>query len=67
MVATRLAASSTANRNTLPRPRWECSDKRCAKVRANPTKRMRLINKIKESCSRNGSGMVVLFCDEAQR
>ena len=34
---------------------------------SNPTKRMRLINKIKESCSRNGSGMVVLFCDEAQR
>ena len=34
---------------------------------SNPTKRMRLINKIKESCSRNGSGIVVLFCDEAQR
>ena len=33
----------------------------------NPTKRMRLINKIKEACSRNGSGTVVLFCDEAQR
>jgi hypothetical protein len=34
---------------------------------SNPTKRMRLINKIKEACSRNGSGIVVLFCDEAQR
>lgn len=34
---------------------------------SNPTKRMRLINKIKEACSRNGSGTVVLFCDEAQR
>ena len=34
---------------------------------SNPTKRMRLISKIKESCSRNGSGTVVLFCDEAQR
>jgi hypothetical protein len=34
---------------------------------SNPTKRLRLINKIKESCSRNGSGTVVLFCDEAQR
>ena len=34
---------------------------------SNPTKRMRLINKIKEACSRNGSGVVVLFCDEAQR
>ena len=33
----------------------------------NPTKRMRLINKIKEACARNGSGSVVLFCDEAQR
>jgi len=33
----------------------------------NPTKRMRLINKIKEACARNGSGTVVLFCDEAQR
>jgi hypothetical protein len=28
---------------------------------------MRLINKIKEACTRNGSGIVVLFCDEAQR
>ena len=33
----------------------------------NPTKRLRLVNKIKEACSRNGSGTVVLFCDEAQR
>jgi hypothetical protein len=33
----------------------------------NSTKRMRLINKIKEACSRNGSGTAVLFCDEAQR
>ena len=33
----------------------------------NPAKRMRLINKIKEACTRNGSGTVVLFCDEAQR
>ena len=34
---------------------------------SNPAKRMRLINKIKEACARNGSGSVVLFCDEAQR
>ena len=34
---------------------------------SNPAKRMRLINKIKEACARNGSGTVVLFCDEAQR
>ncbi len=33
----------------------------------NPTKRLRLINKIRESCTRNGSGNVILFCDEAQR
>ena len=33
----------------------------------NPTKRIRLINKIREACARNGSGTVVLFCDEAQR
>jgi hypothetical protein len=33
----------------------------------NPAKRMRLIGKIKEACGRNGSGTVVLFCDEAQR
>jgi transposase InsO family protein len=30
-------------------------------------KRIRLINKIKEACGRNGSGVVALFCDEAQR
>ena len=34
---------------------------------SNPAKRMRLVNKVKEACSRNGSGTVVLFCDEAQR
>lgn len=34
---------------------------------SNPTKRLRLINKIKEACSRNGCATVVLFCDEAQR
>ncbi len=34
---------------------------------SNPTKRIRLINKIREACARNGSGTVVLFCDEAQR
>ena len=34
---------------------------------SNPAKRTRLINKIKEACSRNGSGTVALFCDEAQR
>ncbi len=33
----------------------------------NSSKRMRLINKIKEACSKAGSGVVVLFCDEAQR
>jgi thymidine kinase len=33
----------------------------------NPAKRIRLINKIKEACSRAGSSVVVLFCDEAQR
>lgn len=33
----------------------------------NATKRLRLINKIKEACSRNGAGTVILFCDEAQR
>ena len=26
-----------------------------------------MVNKIKEACCRNGSGTVVLFCDEAQR
>ena len=34
---------------------------------SNPAKRIRLVNKIKEACTRNGSGTVVLFCDEAQR
>ena len=34
---------------------------------SNPTKRTRLINKIKEACARNGSQTVILFCDEAQR
>jgi hypothetical protein len=34
---------------------------------SNPTKRTRVINKIKEACSRAGSGTVTLFCDEAQR
>jgi hypothetical protein len=34
---------------------------------SNPTKRLRLINKIKEACAKAGSGTVVLFCDEAQR
>jgi len=33
----------------------------------NPTKRIRLINKIKEACAKAGGGTVVLFCDEAQR
>jgi hypothetical protein len=32
---------------------------------SNSAKRMRLINKIREACSRNGSGTVILFCDEA--
>jgi hypothetical protein len=34
---------------------------------SNPTKRLRLITKIKEACARKGSGTVILFCDEAQR
>ena len=34
---------------------------------SNPAKRTRLINKIKEGCSKAGSGIVILFCDEAQR
>jgi hypothetical protein len=29
--------------------------------------RMRLVNKIKEACARNGSGAMVLFCNEAQQ
>ena len=34
---------------------------------SNSAKRMRLINKVKEACARNGGGTVVLFCDEAKR
>jgi hypothetical protein len=34
---------------------------------SNPTKRIRLNNKIKEACSRAGSGTVIIFIDEAQR
>jgi hypothetical protein len=34
---------------------------------SNSNKRVRLINKIKEACSRNGAGTVIMFCDEAQR
>jgi hypothetical protein len=34
---------------------------------SNTTKRFRLINKIKESCIRAGSGTVMIFVDEAQR
>jgi len=34
---------------------------------SNPTKRIRLINKIKEACSKNGSGTAIMFVDEAQR
>lgn len=34
---------------------------------SNPTKRIRLINKIKEACAKNGSGTAIMFVDEAQR
>lgn len=34
---------------------------------SNPTKRLRLINKMKEACTKGGRGTIVLFCDEAQR
>lgn len=34
---------------------------------SNPTKRLRLINKMKEACTKAGRGTIVLFCDEAQR
>jgi hypothetical protein len=34
---------------------------------SNPTKRVRLIHKIKEACTKAGSGNVAIFCDEAQR
>jgi len=33
----------------------------------NQKKRMWLVSKVREACARNGSGTVVLFCDEAQR
>jgi type II secretory pathway predicted ATPase ExeA len=33
----------------------------------NPTKRIRLINKIREACTKNGSGTAIMFVDEAQR
>jgi len=34
---------------------------------SNPSKRIRLINKIKAACAKAGGGTVILFCDEAQR
>ena len=34
---------------------------------SNQAKRLRLINKIKEACSKNGSGIAIMFVDEAQR
>ena len=34
---------------------------------SNPSKRIRLTNKIKEACTKAGSGITILFCDEAQR
>ncbi|WP_020655611.1 hypothetical protein [Massilia niastensis] len=34
---------------------------------SNPTKRLRLINKIEEACARAGSGTGILFRDEVQR
>lgn len=33
----------------------------------NPTKRIRLISKIREACTKNGSGTAIMFVDEAQR
>jgi len=33
----------------------------------NAAKRIRLVNKVLEDCTHNGSGTAVLFCDEAQR
>ena len=33
----------------------------------NPAKRLKLINRIKDACARNGSGAVAMFFDEAQR
>lgn len=34
---------------------------------SNPTKRIRLINNIREACAKNGGETVIPFCDEAQR
>lgn len=34
---------------------------------SNQSKRLRLISKIKEACSKNGSGTTIMFVDEAQR
>jgi len=34
---------------------------------SNAAKRQRLINKIREACIKSGRGIVIMFCDEAQR
>ena len=34
---------------------------------SNASKRIRLINKMKEACSKHHTGTIMLFCDEAQR
>ena len=34
---------------------------------SNPSKRLKLIDRIKDACARNGSGVVAMFIDEAQR
>jgi len=34
---------------------------------SNPSKRLKLIDRIKDACARNGSGVVAMFFDEAQR
>jgi len=34
---------------------------------SNASKRLKLISRIKDACARNGSGVVVMFFDEAQR
>lgn len=34
---------------------------------SNPSKRLKLIERIKDACGRNGSAVVVMFFDEAQR
>ena len=34
---------------------------------SNASKRIRLVNKMKEACSKHHTGTIVLFCDEAQR